>query len=292
MARGHSLRMENRSQGKWNEACDHVINLGLKGESYSFAGAGTPCMDDKYLGMSEEQVYEMLPDNPNLPDELLDLIPTPKDQIHEAITRLSNALQAARVSGAPAGDGTNDIELLINKFRNPKIRWQDHLHRFLTQLGDYHYSFATPNRRYQDLYLPGKTQDEGRLAKLMYFIDMSYSTSDDEVEQFMSEIKAVWEQYRPEEMYILCFDTKITAEILIDDSFDFSSIKLTGRGGTHLECVRQKIIQHRPTAAIVFSDMECSPMDPLPFPVPVIWAVVRNPDIEVPFGTKLFIEGT
>jgi hypothetical protein len=76
-----------------------------------------------------------------------------------------------------------------------------------------------------------------------------------------------------------------------DDPFE--EIKLIGRGGTCLSEVRQHIIDNEPTAAIIFSDLDCPPMEKLPvgLNIPVIWVAIRNKSATVPFGSITHIQG-
>ena len=52
------------------------------------------------------------------------------------------------------------------------------------------------------------------------------------------------------------------------------------------------MIEHRPTAAVVFSDLCCHPMEPLPpgITIPTIWVGVNaRPDSQVHFGKLVHI---
>ena len=85
------------------------------------------------------------------------------------------------------------------------------------------------------------------------------------------------------------FDTMIqdVKEFTEDDPFD--EIKVIGRGGTCLVCVREYIEKHKPTAAVVFSDLYCTPMQPLTEEIPVIWAVIGS-NLTGPFGKTIHIK--
>ena len=56
----HPLRRGNRKPRIWNVACDHVINLLITSHGYKLPAGG--CMDRRFKGMFEEQVYEQLID--------------------------------------------------------------------------------------------------------------------------------------------------------------------------------------------------------------------------------------
>jgi hypothetical protein len=71
---------------------------------------------------------------------------------------------------------------------------------------------------------------------------------------------------------------------LKDDPFE--EVMIMGRGGTSLIPVREAIIKENPTAVVIFSDLQCEPMEPLPegLDIPIIWVALNNKDAKVPHG--------
>ena len=126
--------------------------------------------------------------------------------------------------------------------------------------------------------------DDGRLEHLAYFLDTSGSIKSKDALRFSSEVAYVKEKYQPQKMTLVQFTTEIADEQVIEDGDKFTDVTIKGRGGTRLVPVREWIIKHKPTAAIIFTDLEVRPMEPLPFDIPVIWVVIRNPGAQVPFG--------
>jgi len=90
-------------------------------------------------------------------------------------------------------------------------------------------------------------------------------------------------------MTVVQFDTKIQKIDEFKEGDTFNEIKIVGRGGTDLRCVREHIMEIKPTAAIIFSDLECPPMRKLDHDIPVIWIVVGNKEAEVNFGQMIHI---
>jgi predicted metal-dependent peptidase len=201
------------------------------------------------------------------------------------------AIHQSKLAGQ-AGHLPGNIEKVLKQFLQPIIQWEILLHRFFSDLLDENVTWSRPNRRYTDMYLPSKFTDDGRLAKLNYYMDVSGSVSDSDVLRFNSEVKHVKDTYNPEEMNLVQFDTRITSETRITESDQFNEIKIVGRGGTALEPVRQHINEHKPTAAIIFSDLFCTPMAPLDFDIPIIWVAVGNRSATVPFGQLIHIKGS
>jgi predicted metal-dependent peptidase len=92
-------------------------------------------------------------------------------------------------------------------------------------------------------------------------------------------------------MTLIQFDTKITDITVFEEKDKFEKLVVIGRGGTSFVPVRQWIIDNTPTAAIVFSDMGCEPMEPLPVQIPIVWIAINNRGSKVPFGTLIHIKG-
>ena len=106
---------------------------------------------------------------------------------------------------------------------------------------------------------------------------------------YNSEIHYIKTQFNPEEIRIVQFDTTIQKETVISEPDSFESIEIIGRGGTCLRDVRKHIEEAKPTAAIIFSDLQCTPMVHLTEDIPVLWIIVNNNDAKVSFGQPIYI---
>jgi hypothetical protein len=102
-------------------------------------------------------------------------------------------------------------------------------------------------------------------------------------------VKYIKEVLKPWKLTIVQFTCEIVSEKVFLDEDSFEETIRYGTGGTSLNCVREHMIKHRPTAAIVFSDLDCSPMQKLPFDLPVIWCAVRATGRTVNFGKLIHI---
>jgi predicted metal-dependent peptidase len=289
--------------------CDIRINNDLKEEGYSFEGLEGCWMDPRYgPDVAEEDIYDDLVKNNIQPPSMQpfpgmglpgagdptnpaggDMVPMdPMDKNAQA-RAINNVVRAVQQANLGAGSVPGGIETILNRFLKPVIPWEQVLRRFMSDLFEESYSWKRPNRRYSDMYLPSRFMDEGRLEHLMYYEDVSGSITDEDVVRFNSEVKHVWEYFNPGRMSLVQFDTRITQEVEFHEGDRFERIKVVGRGGTSLVPVREHIIKHRPTAAIIFSDLVCDPMEPLPFDIPVIWVAIRNHKATVPFGQLVHI---
>lgn len=288
-ARLHGLRRGDRDPELWNIAGDHVINLSLKAHGY-YMGGFPYVMDDKYIGWSTEQIYDdLLSQGGNLPKPNLgfDIMPLdPKD----APTMVANAVAAAtmaRMTGK-AGDIPGETSLIIDEFLNPKLPWETLLYNFFNALTGEEYSYQRPNRRYDDPILPGKTGRNG-LENLAYYLDISGSIEDEHIVRFNSEMKFIKEEFQPEKLTLVTFDTKIQDEYVFEKDDPFEKIVVTGRGGTDLTEVFEHAITNASTAIVIFTDMEVDiPPDP---GIPIIWVCIDNPDQKAPYGQLIHVTG-
>ena len=318
VARLHMLRRGNRDPRIWNYACDIRINNDLKAMGFSFVGLEGAWMNgtlpdgtviDYPPDMPEEDIYEDLlknavqppPNNPfdgdlgSEPGEpgtdpgAYNSGPPDKKAAVEQLQAVAQAIQQAKLQ-KQAGSIPGQLELIVDEFLSPVIPWEQVLFNWFTDLITEDYSWRRPNRRYQDMYLPSLQSDEQRLACLHYYFDVSGSVTDQMIKRFNSEVKYIKDTFNPEKLVLVMFDTKIHEIYEISENDVFDRIKVTGRGGTCLQCVHSHIEETKPTAAIIFTDLECLPMQPLKVSIPIIWTVADNPHAKVPFGQIIHIK--
>lgn len=293
-ARLHGVRMGTRDPETWNWACDIVINNALDYAGYSFEGT-QPWLDHKYDGMSEEQIYDILikdcaeaPKGGSWGEGTGDLrVNDEENSIANQINMVVSAQMQAKLSGDP-GALPGEVEAIIKKFLAPVVPWEAELQEFMTDLAEECTTWARPWRRYPDMYMPDRFMDEGKLRHLAYFLDVSGSILNKDIVRFNSEVKHVFETFQPARMTLILFDTQIHRiyEFVEGDTFD--EVVVCGRGGTSLHCVREYIEDNMPTAAIIFTDLEVSPMQPLSYDIPVLW-VCNKAGKSVPFGRLIHI---
>lgn len=296
VARLHMIRRGERNPHIWNYACDIRINNDLEDAGYVFTGT-QPWKDQNYSGWVEEDIYDDLVRREIKPPETGSWGSGEDDLAEEAgdsdPALMGIPVQAMHQAGLVGEEGAlpGDIVEIIKQYLAPVVPWEQYLHQWFSDQLDSSYTWARPNRRYPDMYLPSTFDDDGRLEHLMYFLDCSGSITTSQIVRFNSEVRYVKDQYNPKKMTLVLFDTVIQKvfEITEDDPFD--ELEITGRGGTSLSCVRAHIEKEKPTAAIIFSDLEVAPMAPLTNPIPILWIAVGNPTATVPFGQLIHIRG-
>ena len=301
----HMLRRGNRDPEKWNIAGDHVINLMLEKSGYKFDGIQNVYKDARYRNMSTDEIYALLPDPPKIPAGGgsfgsgggstnpspaplgSDLRDPPKDKEIEVMAKVVQAVQAARM-GQQAGSIPGEIILEIEKFLNPKLPWRVLLRRFFVEQSREDYSWKRPNRRYSDEYLPSLWAEDG-LTTINYYLDVSGSISDKDILRFNSEVKHIKDEFNPQMLNLITFDTRIRDQYSFDENTPFEKIIVTGRGGTDLDPVAAHILKTKPNVAVIFSDLWVDPM-PSVGSIPVLWVVIGNPSATVPFGQMVHID--
>jgi len=319
-ARLHMLRCGDRDPKVWNFACDIRINNDLHNEGYSFAGT-KPWLDHRYDAggrASEEDIYDALmalrneeleallkllgdawsgepPSCDGGDDVIGDMLDSLGDQKMTAADVLNGVVAAthqAKLAGMP-GDIPGEVQQTLKQFLTPVIPWEAKLHKFFFDLIEEDYQWSRPNRRMLDIiYLPSRFEDEGKLDHLIYYLDVSGSITDAQVIRFNSEVKYIWDVLEPKKLTLVLFDTIIQKEYVFRTGDPFEEVVVIGRGGTSLVEVRNHMIELKPTAAIIFSDLYCAPMEPLPYgqQVPTIWVAIDNKETPIPFGERINIK--
>lgn len=293
IARLHLVRKGIRTNKRWNVACDISINNELYRQGYSFKGVEYAWHRPELGDITPEQIYDMLPEDPAggafADDNEGDLFdPDPKD-----ITSIVNTVVMANTQAKMRGYNTaytEEIDQIINGFFASKIDWKQFIRDFFTKFGSPEYSMSRPNRRSFDFYLPGRNRSKNKLTNLTYYIDTSCSMTHKQEQVIISEIVYVKKTYNPEIINIVQFDTRIHSEQKITSLNQLTDFNLVGRGGTSLRCVHEHIEKTKPTAAIIFSDLDCTPMHTLSFKLPIFWVILDNPRARVYFGKPLHIK--
>lgn len=297
-------RQGNRDHGRWNQACDYAINIMLLDHGFHFdrwpadhpkAGEYIGCLDERFRDMTPEEIYDIL-EQENMPIELpfgedfeMSENITPADR-SKILATVSKATTLSKMSGKEAGLIPDSIELQISALLNPKLPWDAILRRWLTAKSEFGVSWARPNRRFRDVFLPTRVGQEG-LEHLRWYLDVSGSVSDDQLRVYNSEIAAAKSMHSPKQMTVSTFNTKITKTWEFAEDEKIAPLQIVGRGGTDLQEVIDDIRKHRPSAAVIISDLFVSyfPRDP---GVPVLWICVDNPGATVPYGRIVHLDST
>lgn len=200
---------------------------------------------------------------------------------HNIMMKVAAAANMAKSIGKmPVGfDG------LITAMGKPTINWHDYIHLWVKGTKPDDYTWARPNRRMlanHRVYMP-QLELRGAGTGLLS-IDTSGSVSDAELVKYVTEIVGVIEATKPDKLIIVQHDAHIHSVTEWSGNDDFSSLKITGRGGT---CIAPsfkyaKELEEPIDWMICFSDMEINDFPSEAPTFPVLWAATgRN---TAPFG--------
>lgn len=294
----HMTRVGSRNWRKFNIAADYAINFILVKSGYTMPKGGL--YDAQYGGMSAEEIYDLLPEDPKMDLPMEDIQGpgmdgsggTPVDTAaatKELQDKLDDILIRASIQSKLAGDkpGTipGDIELYINGLLNPQVPWYQILRRFMTRAVKTNYTWRRPNRRYFPRYhLP--TMYSQKLCDIAVAVDISGSVTDHQFHHFVSEVYAILKGHKPDNLKLLQFDTAIKSVDDIRSTRDLKSVQFKGRGGTSIEPVIEWATENKPHLLVIFTDghFRNSLSDP---GLPVVWIINDNPAYQAPWGKTI-----
>lgn len=269
----HHYRRGSRNHTLWNIAADYVINLILVESKIGKAPAskkGGVLLDDKYKGMSTEEVYDILLNKVMSSQELNDLInrllddhpdctqrKTP-EEIEEIRREMKEKLlSSAQVAGSlPAG-----VERYIKSFTEPKINWVDRLRMKIASTQKNDYTFMRVNKKSSygggGFILPGSNRTNG--IEICIGIDMSGSITDMIAGEFISEINGIMSQFDDYKVDIWTFDTEVYnhEQFTSDGGTNIENYIPKGGGGTEFQCNWDYMKKHdiTPKIFLMFTDM-------------------------------------
>lgn len=316
----HRSRMGSRDKMLWNIACDHVINLQLVERGFKLPTIITPCCDERFKGMSAEEVYDTLLseaivitiempdlDEGALPEDLRDKnrsqapggqdgqkpASSPGQTLEQQVADiLIRASLQSRMAGDKAGSIPGDIQLYLDRLLNPKLPWTTILRRYMQRYSRSDYSFKRANRRFfPRFHLP--SLHAPALLHLCFAVDISGSVCDEDFKSFISEIHGVMKQFRPDRITLVQFDTVVQHVDVLRSVNDLMRVEFTGRGGTWPQAVLNWARQEprQPDVVLFFTDGE--------FPLgqdyenlksDIVWLIHNNTDFTSPTGKVIHYE--
>lgn len=280
----HLDRRDHRDPTLSNIAADYAVNQILKDERIGECPKFIKIFqDNKYRGMSYEQIYDDLEKNSvkidvsklgELLDEHLDgtgegneaddgengdsrrpvLSAEERKKIRDEIKEaMISAAQSAGAGNIPAG-----VARLIKDFTEPKMDWRQLLRMNIQSIIKNNFSFSRPNRKSQHsgAVLPGLMNEE--TIDISVAIDMSGSITDHQAKDFLSEVKGIMEEYTDYSIDLWCFDTSVYnyKKFTGHGADDISTYEVKGGGGTSFEVNFQfmKDNEINPKRFIMFTD--------------------------------------
>lgn len=286
IAYGHFFRQGGRQLKKWNYACDFAINLVLKDNRFKIPTG--VLLDEKYRNMSAEKIYNLLPDEPHLPEGLLlGDVESPnsksqveKDRITRRVTKdVAEAIHLAKLRGAvPLG-----IRRLVETLTASTMDWREILSAFLTERSKIDYTFKRPNLNYlhTGFYLPSLESSES--GRFLLAVDTSGSQENKQLQAIGNHILSIL-KLASEPLTVIYCDAQVAGTEEIDPDDPPEKLGFKGNGGTDFKPVAAWIKKNKiiPEVLIYFTDGQCDSFPGEP-DYPVLWAT-DNPEMKAPYG--------
>jgi predicted metal-dependent peptidase len=300
----HGVRLQMRHPILWNIAADYAINLVLKDSGFDVLESAL--IDEKYRGMSADQIYDLLRkecdkqakkgkgkgDPQQMFGDAGGMVGDLKepegagDPASEAAMKRSiqqRVAQAANVARM-AGKLPASLERFVDEILNPKVPWQSLLREYMTRICKDNESWSRRNRRFQNVYLPAR-YDIKKMGPIVLIGDTSGSIGNDELVKYMSEAAAIAEEVRPEHIRIMWADTRVAGEQVFEEGEPITP-KPMGGGGTDMRVPLREAEQYEPEVVVLFTDGYTPWPDGEP-PFPLI--VCCTTETEVPIGIDVRI---
>ena len=280
----HMMRRKHRNPKKWNFAGDYAINQILKDSGFVIGDSWL--LDPQYAGKTADEIYSLLPDMPE-GEALCEIMPGDADSMEaDAMDWKIATMQAASVA-EKQGKLPDTLKRFVDDLPKPKVDWRRQLARFFTQNEKDDYSWLHPNKKFlsQGIYLPGLWSEN--MGPVAVAIDTSGSISNEILQKFGAEIKALVAGARPSEIHVIYCDAAVNHVDVYgpDDKMEF---KPHGGGGTDFNPPFKYLAEKgiRPECFVYLTDL-FGPFPPEPG-YPTLW-VATTPG-KAPIGETIHIE--
>lgn len=249
-----------------NMACDYVINLMIMDGDNNFVSLPDGALlDHKYKGLDAGTVYRMIKEEAKGGTVHVKRVGDQEGK-DVPVVEVSNGLdehdwesaegmskeekellakdidQALRQGAILAGKMSANVPREISEVLEAKVDWREAMREFVTSfcVDKDESTWRRPSRRWigQDVYMPSMIGES--VGRIVIGIDMSGSIGDEEVGQFLGEVKKICDTVKPEGIDLLYWDTRVCQhEKYEQDQLDnlISSTKPRGGGGTDPQCI-------------------------------------------------------
>jgi len=297
-----------------NAACDYVINLKLKdidpdGKYMRMPmknGKVVGLIDEKYRGMNTKQVFDAIKQeygegggggegfDEHDWDGAKEMTDQEKEELHREIDR---AIRQGQIAAKKAGLGAGGLDRELGDLMEPKVDWREVLREFVKSICNAKdtSSWRRVNRRFigSDIYLPTLVGE--RVGHIVIGIDTSGSIGVKELSDFLSEVKGIADEVRPERVDLLYWDSEVASHEEYDEysvANIVSSTKPRGGGGTSPSCVTAYLKDKgiKPECVIMLTDGYVGDDWGGEWPCPVMWTIVGGNTNVAPNGKTIHID--
>lgn len=302
---GHLWRKPAGADGRWNQACDHAVNLMLKefsegivqqglADPFPFPAKYPPLADPQFVGMAEEKIYGLLPeggagDKPGNQlgggDGVGEFVPSPGEEGKADQTRWQETLIQCAAAAKACGKLPGDMARRIGELLDPQVPWFQVLANMLRELCDDDYNWMRPNQYFDETGFILPSLESERLGPVVFCIDTSGSIDETVLRHFRSEEQACLDDLSPSKVVEICGDTAVTSfrefrrgDRIVGDC--------NGGGGTDFRPLLERAAEVSPSPrAVVFLTDLYGAFPDTPPDFEVIWVTYGG--TEAPFGTVI-----
>jgi len=318
LALQHLLRREKREPFLWNLATDIVVNNILL-ENGFILPKGSIILRYKN-NLFAEEVYDLIKKELDKHKELSKINDLEFIRCYDSVTKQTikkyrfdkhiefkgnkkeykkeadkwkKRLVKALTLGKLKGMDSLGIERLVDKILKPKINWKSLLYRYIVNELPFDYTYNYPSKRSLSLgiYLP-KLKKE--YLDIIVSIDTSGSISQEELNEFLTEIINIGKSFNNIKITILVCDYKIhnVYELNNGNIDKILKIKLKGYGGTSHKPIFEWIKKNKPFAKLLIAFTDGYTEFPNSEVIKTIWVITKNgiSKEELPFGKYIKIE--
>lgn len=292
-----------------NVAADYIVNGTIVQADPNSVVTTMPDMalhDTKYYGMTTRQVFDLLKQQGQGQGkgqgqgngETLDhhdwdgAEELTEQEVKEVQKQIDQALrQGEIIRGKMSGNRSRAVEELLE----PKIDWREQMRDFVTSVckNKDKSSWRRPSRRFigQNIYMPSLIGEA--VGKLVIAIDTSGSIGQQELTEFLTEVKSICDEVSPEAVELLYWDSSVAAhETYRQGDYEamISMTKPAGGGGTTVGCVNQYIKDKllSPEAVVILTDGYVESDWGGSWTHPTLWAITTR-GVTSPHGKSLYL---
>jgi predicted metal-dependent peptidase len=198
-----------------------------------------------------------------------------------------------KVAGKGPGLSNRELEQLLE----PKVDWREVLREFVkaTCSAKDTSSWRRVNRRFLStgMYMPSMIGE--KVGHLVVGVDTSGSVGGKELAEFLSEVKGIAEEVKPEKVDLLYWDGRVAGheEYTEHDVANIvSSTQPKGGGGTSPSCVSEYLNEQKikPECVIMLTDGYVGNDWGNDWPAQVLWVITGGNDAVAPNGKTIHIK--
>jgi predicted metal-dependent peptidase len=295
-----------------NAACDYVINLSLKDldpneqviamprfTEGEMKGKGMGLVDERFRGMNAKQVFDILKQEKEESgggdgdgegdggfddhdwDSAKDM---PEEEKKELAREIDQAIrQGIMARNKVAGTGADGADRELAELLEPKVNWREVLRDFVkaTCNAKDASSWRKVNRRFLSTgtYMPSLIGE--KVGHLVVAVDTSGSVGNEELAEFLSEVKGIAEEVNPACVDLLYWGSSVVAHETYGDgeaSNIVSSTRPVGGGGTSPSCISEYLKEKNiaPECVIILTDGMVGGDWGSEWTAPTLWCVVGD----------------